>query len=550
MGFGVREDDRLFGYVDFARKENDNEDESQKAGVKIYTGLQKILGVFGLLIGKTGCAKVDGKTVFYNVNSMRNFIERNGLLDKREKPFQISQPEVQKMVTAFAKHYVEKHDDIEQDANATLKAVKSDFKKIADKIVWNTHKYVGLSLQEFHVTAKEFAQIANTLSRIGFKLELKVNNNGKETFAGIPVRSERLGGENYVELSSAAITNECVRQMRDNRGGIGSLIDNYTSDKKNPAEIREFLSNIKKIADDKEQAEIQKQAEAVAKEAAKQAAKINVEDISKRIDLPTVSTNNTTNTIVIHEDASGQSVPENRIALKANNDQIATILEDDSYQLERAALVHQGGNSFNINDLVYMFDRPAFLDCLARYGVRSDIYNLFANGNGPVHISGLDLFNLRQYLFSIPDTAALAEAEQPLAIEDKGVNEQPAAQQASESGGVGAEDEQVEDSKGYKVGDYTDKLHKKAATTDHIKKIAEKEEDKLSVRDVQNIFVYMKSNCYGDKTSSGTPKKVHDYIKSLSADMRNLLKDIAWEVCGENEGCGYYKYFQEIAKGS
>ncbi|MGR3951805.1 MAG: hypothetical protein QRY74_02670 [Chlamydia sp.] len=55
----------------------------QKASIKAYTGSNFVKEFFAKKAGKANYCTVEGKEYCYNINSMKSFIQRNGLADVR-----------------------------------------------------------------------------------------------------------------------------------------------------------------------------------------------------------------------------------------------------------------------------------------------------------------------------------------------------------------------------------------------------------------------------------------------------------------------------------
>ncbi len=531
------QDDRMFGVIDSYRI---NANQSEKQGVKIYTGLESILGVLGIITGRATWTNIDGQRVIYNINSMKGFLERNvGLQNAASlKPAQVS-----KMVDIVAQKYKSK--DLSESASnevieGILKGIKNESKN------YETAKF-GLQKETVTLPVKEFNQLLDQLGKYGIKLTTNLNpKNGEMSIGDMPLamKKGKDGKIASIEVSSQRLTNECVKVLKDNKSTI-EQVKKHIESPGTPEEARVFLQAVLTAAQDTDSRTIQSEEE--------KALEKELDQLSEQLEKFSFKENRGKEFVMVSSspveyqgvdkvqisDDEVQPNPNNQIVLRANgNQQVVALLDDTNYQLERATLSQNNdrvqGPTVNIHNIVYTMPKADFLQGLSTYGVPQRVYEFYRAQQGEeIAVTGREMMMIRNTIASMPDAQAIAQEESPLlAIED-----------------VSREAEVVH----AKNDDHLKNIPGRAPSTEVVKKIAAKKPEQVTDKELQQIFAYMKQ--YQGQKAKGTPKAIDSFIDKLSNGQKAKLCEMSWTVGGQPADqkqayLGYQRYFEGKLKAS
>ncbi|KAM9975907.1 hypothetical protein ACTFIY_004618 [Dictyostelium cf. discoideum] len=339
--------DRLF--PNYKVQQDGGAEEQTLKGVKLYTGMRIVQGIFAWLIGRAGICKIEGKAKFYNTKSMEKFMNDAHSFPKNHLP-------TKKELDNFIESTIEKLNSREKNLG-----VIEPLNRV-DTISWDPMEALSLPIQT------QFETIVELLDEAGLSLKIeKKLANQQMVLEGIPLHISNKNGADSVLISQTALMAICIRFF--NRIERGSAIIETIEQviKKNLIdEITEFLNGILSIAHDETAQKL-----CAIKSLSLQSIEIASENIDNyfEIEVDGLSENSGADTDFSRElDFRWPSVCRSKEVAT-----IAAILSDINSSTERNALLGTPKEITNKN-FIYSFDKRACLEAFTQIGIPLDIY--------------------------------------------------------------------------------------------------------------------------------------------------------------------------------
>ncbi len=370
--------DRLF--PNYKVQQDGGAEEQTLKGVKLYTGMRIVQGIFAWLIGRAGICKIEGKAKFYNTKSMEKFMNDAHSFPKNHLP-------TKKELDNFIESTIEKLNSREKNLG-----VIEPLNRV-DTISWDPMEALSLPIQT------QFETIVELLDEAGLSLKIeKKLANQQMVLEGIPLHISNKNGADSVLISQTALMAICIRFF--NRIERGSAIIETIEQviKKNLIdEITEFLNGILSIAHDETAQKL-----CAIKSLSLQSIEIASENIDNyfEIEVDGLSENSGADTDFSRElDFRWPSVCRSKEVAT-----IAAILSDINSSTERNALLGTPKEITNKN-FIYSFDKRACLEAFTQIGIPLDIYQKIekqSNQKETIEFKVSDIEIFKEYVSSIP----------------------------------------------------------------------------------------------------------------------------------------------------
>ncbi|MGR3951402.1 MAG: hypothetical protein QRY74_00545 [Chlamydia sp.] len=377
--------DRLF--PDYKVQQDGGAEEQTLKGVKLYTGMRIVQGVFAWLIGRAGICKIEGKAKFYNTKSMEKFMNDAHSFPKNHLP-------TKKELDNFIESTIEKLNSRKKNLGVieALNRVDTISNRV-DTISWDPMEALSLPIQTQFKTVVELLDEAGLSLKIEEKLE-----NQQMVLEGIPLHISNKNGTDSVLISQTALMAICIRFFNRIEGGSAIIEKIEQVIKKSPREeITEFLNVILSIADDETAQKL-----CAIKSLSLESIEIASENIDNyfEIEVDGLSENSGADTDFSREfNFRSPSVCRSKEVTT-----IAAILSDINSSTERNALLGTAKEITNKN-FIYSFDKRACLEAFTQIGIPLDIYQEIekqSNQKETIEFKVSDIEIFKEYVSSIP----------------------------------------------------------------------------------------------------------------------------------------------------
>ncbi|MGR3951401.1 MAG: hypothetical protein QRY74_00540 [Chlamydia sp.] len=348
----IMKNDRLFPNFDIQV----GSEKKKLVGVKLYTGIDTIQGVFAWLIGKAGRCTIDGKKEFYNINSMKKFIHDNRLV-ANDKPLN------QETVNFLIKTVISEFKN--QKEGTLLKA-----ESIRSKM--DVHLYRSIGLEKSDTVSMSIASfkkdLLDTLNSFGLQLNTSISSDGGMVLEGIPLPIVKKDGVETVQLSREGLIRACVKFLIE-MGDYSKVADKISAAPLDeiPEEIKLFLQKVISLA--RRQPELVEQKKKI-QEIGSPSQEIGGLTI---LDLDETTVKNEEELATISHKALEPY--ENSVVLRSQQkDTIINIFTNKDSLLERTALfpTHK---TISQESIIYLLNLKACSDAFSSMGMPEELHN-------------------------------------------------------------------------------------------------------------------------------------------------------------------------------
>ncbi len=333
-------------------KAQENGDKSFK-GVQLYTGIRSIEGKIRKLLGNAACCDIDGKVEYYNIKSMKNFLELNHFLRGNA---QLNRSTVESIISSILDKMrnpdIGKSSEIGSEPEQT--PLSSEVKK--------------LSKEKFQ------KQILEPLKLCGLMMEIEEGSLGEKSVEGVLLRSFEEGEIESILFSDLTILQACVQFLIKNKTEASSITEKVQSaiftSKEEKEQITLFVNRAINLAFDVPVQDLYS-IKADELKSVTPLSHFQEEEALSSMSLDNIERKEGQEALAfIHQ----RKAEEGSIILSIGRVETAIqILTDVDSYTERSALVKER-TSISEHNIIYSFSKQSLLNAFSRLGLSIDVY--------------------------------------------------------------------------------------------------------------------------------------------------------------------------------
>ncbi len=348
----IMKNDRLFPNFDIQV----GSEKKKLVGVKLYTGIDTIQGVFAWLIGKAGRCTIDGKKEFYNINSMKKFIHENRFV-ANDKPLN------QETVNLLIKTVISEFKNQEEGVLVKAESIRSKM---------DVHLYRPIGLEKIDTVSMSVASfqkdLLDKLNSFGLRLNTSISLDGGMVLEGIPFPIVKEKGVETIQLSRECLIRACVKFLIE-MGDYSKVAEKISAAilDEIPEEITLFLKRVILLANRQSELAEQKKKIQEIEGSSQETDGLIILDLDE-----TTVKNEEELATISHEDTEAYKEP---VVLRSKEkDTVINIFTNKDSLLERTALfpIHK---TISEESIIYLCDKKACSDAFSSMGMPEELHS-------------------------------------------------------------------------------------------------------------------------------------------------------------------------------